>query len=598
MASSDPSPPLDSLPSEPAVRPPEISTEDGVAEEEATVEALPAEPSDASASKSAPESAPEVAAAVEAAASMESAPAETTAAETKPGEATPEKSPDAKEAGPSVDEPTLDARPSVDEPTLDAGPSVDEPTLVEVEPPAPGERVLPPLDLAPAAAAASTAKNSPKIVETDDDDVDAEWELTGDLFKVPESEKPEVISAAPAAAALLDRPWKDVDDLDDDETSVVADEKSDDDLDDDATDDLDDDDATSVVANEKPASAEAKPSGRAWKDVDDLEDDDDPSEFLPTRVLGVPAPTSVPVAGQRTLVPPPPSRSAMRSRAPGAPSLPAIPAPPTLPRSVSPHSVPPVAFDWIREQASNPAGRVKLALGALAVLLLGILPIAAFGAFAAGPLKRLFGGEEGGTLVVTVASMNHGPVDAPLVVADEILRCKESPCRISKLVPGTHFVRVSAPGYQEMAPRAVSIEADSEAALHIELARIPAPEKVAAPAAALDLDDSSVRPEALPNTPIQSTVHSASAAAVPLTQASRSAAAGSGAGEPGTLNLSSNPPSNVVLDGRPLGITPRSGIRVKPGPHQVVFIHPKHGRKNARANVKPGAVSNVSVRFR
>jgi len=589
MASSDPSPPFDSSPSEPAVRPPETPIDDGVAsEDDAAADTLLAEPSDASASKSSPELVPEVAEAAPAKpeseraspelalADAESARVETEAAEAKPGEATPVKSPDADDTGLSVDEPTLDAGPSVDEPTLDPGPSVDEPTLVEVGPSAPGERVLPPLDLAPAVATASPAEKSPKVVEIDDDDVDdAEWELTGDLFSVPESEKPDVVSGPPPAAALLERPWKDVDDLDDD-------------------------DATSVVANEKPAPAEAKPAGeRAWKDVDDLEDDDDdPSEFLPTRVLGVPAPTSVPTGGQRTLVPPPPSRGATRSRSPAALSLPAIPPPPTLPRSVGPHSVPPVAFDWIRERASNRAGRVTLALGALAVLLLGILPIAAFGAFVAGPLKRLFGGEEGGTLVVTVASMNHGPIDAPLVVADEILRCKESPCRISKLTPGTHFVRVSAPGYQEMAPRAVSIEADSEAALHIELARIPAPEKVAAPAAPLDLDDPSVRPEALPSTPIQSTVHSASAAAAPLTATGRSAAVGSASGEPGTLNLSSNPPSNVVLDGRPLGITPRSGIRVKPGPHQVVFIHPKHGRKNARANVKPGAVSNVSVRFR
>jgi hypothetical protein len=64
------------------------------------------------------------------------------------------------------------------------------------------------------------------------------------------------------------------------------------------------------------------------------------------------------------------------------------------------------------------------------------------------------------------------------------------------------------------------------------------------------------------------------------------------------LNLSSSPPSSVVLDGRPLGVTPRSAIKVKPGAHSVVFIHPKLGRKSARANVKPGGTSNVSVRFR
>jgi hypothetical protein len=354
-----------------------------------------------------------------------------------------------------------------------------------------------------------------------------------------------------------------------------------------------------VVAPAAPA-ADAKPGGaRPWKDVDDLEDDDDdPSEYLPTRVLGVPAPTSVPVPGQRTLVPPPPSRGAVRSRSPASFSLPAIPPPPTLPRSVAP-SVPPVAFDWIRERASGRRGKLTLALGGLLILLVGVLPAVAFGAFVVGSAKRLFGSDNGG-LVVTVAGTNHGPVDSSMiVVVDEVTRCQASPCRISDLNRGTHFVRVSAPGYQEMAPRAVSIEKGSEAALHIELARVPQPQQMAAREQPLDLDDPRLRAEAQPAARSEVTQPAATrAAALSNASASTSTRSASVGSEPGTLNLSSNPPSNVVLDGRPLGITPRAGIRVKPGAHQVVFIHPKHGRKSARANVKPGAVSNVSVRFR
>src|SRR5262249_29880611 len=35
----------------------------------------------------------------------------------------------------------------------------------------------------------------------------------------------------------------------------------------------------------------------------------------------------------------------------------------------------------------------------------------------------------------------------------------------------------------------------------------------------------------------------------------------------GTLNLNSIPVSNVILDGRPLGPTPKAGVSVAPGPH-------------------------------
>jgi hypothetical protein len=65
----------------------------------------------------------------------------------------------------------------------------------------------------------------------------------------------------------------------------------------------------------------------------------------------------------------------------------------------------------------------------------------------------------------------------------------------------------------------------------------------------------------------------------------------------GKLNVSSNPPSNAILDGRPLGPTPRSGISVTPGAHTVVFVHPQHGRKQVSVNVAAGKTANASVRF-
>lgn len=64
-----------------------------------------------------------------------------------------------------------------------------------------------------------------------------------------------------------------------------------------------------------------------------------------------------------------------------------------------------------------------------------------------------------------------------------------------------------------------------------------------------------------------------------------------------TLNLNSNPVSMVILDGKPIGQTPRVGVAVTAGTHSVVFVSPTKGRKRASATVAAGASKNVSVRF-
>lgn len=65
----------------------------------------------------------------------------------------------------------------------------------------------------------------------------------------------------------------------------------------------------------------------------------------------------------------------------------------------------------------------------------------------------------------------------------------------------------------------------------------------------------------------------------------------------GTLNINSIPQSNVLLDGRPLGKTPRAGVSVPAGSHTVVFIHPEHGRKQVSVNVGSGKTATAAVRF-
>jgi serine/threonine-protein kinase len=94
---------------------------------------------------------------------------------------------------------------------------------------------------------------------------------------------------------------------------------------------------------------------------------------------------------------------------------------------------------------------------------------------------------------------------------------------------------------------------------------------------------------------------SRSAPAAPRAAAPRAAApvaaAPKASATTGTLNINSNPVSNVILDGRPLGPTPKIGVSVSPGSHTVIFAHPEHGRKAKSVNVTAGKTSSVVVRF-
>lgn len=63
------------------------------------------------------------------------------------------------------------------------------------------------------------------------------------------------------------------------------------------------------------------------------------------------------------------------------------------------------------------------------------------------------------------------------------------------------------------------------------------------------------------------------------------------------LNLNSIPVSSVILDGRPLGPTPKIGISVSPGTHTVVFVHAQFGRKVQTVTVEAGETKTAAVRF-
>jgi serine/threonine-protein kinase len=66
----------------------------------------------------------------------------------------------------------------------------------------------------------------------------------------------------------------------------------------------------------------------------------------------------------------------------------------------------------------------------------------------------------------------------------------------------------------------------------------------------------------------------------------------------GTLNVNSLPLSNVLIDGRPYGSTPKTDISLPAGSHTVTFVHPDLGRKSVTVTIEPGKSATAAVRFK
>lgn len=65
----------------------------------------------------------------------------------------------------------------------------------------------------------------------------------------------------------------------------------------------------------------------------------------------------------------------------------------------------------------------------------------------------------------------------------------------------------------------------------------------------------------------------------------------------GELRLNSIPPSAIVIDGRPIGSTPKANVHLSPGSHNVTFIHPELGKRKLLVLVESGKSQTLSVKF-
>ncbi|HEX7670893.1 MAG TPA: carboxypeptidase regulatory-like domain-containing protein, partial [Polyangiaceae bacterium] len=63
------------------------------------------------------------------------------------------------------------------------------------------------------------------------------------------------------------------------------------------------------------------------------------------------------------------------------------------------------------------------------------------------------------------------------------------------------------------------------------------------------------------------------------------------------LNINSIPVTNVILNGRPIGATPKVGVQVTPGPQTVVFVHATLGRKVQTGTVGEGETKTFMAKL-
>jgi len=64
--------------------------------------------------------------------------------------------------------------------------------------------------------------------------------------------------------------------------------------------------------------------------------------------------------------------------------------------------------------------------------------------------------------------------------------------------------------------------------------------------------------------------------------------------ETATLDVYGNPPTPILLDGKPIGTTPISGYKVSPGSHDVTFVDELSGNRTMSVEVSPGEARAVT----
>ncbi|MEO6601635.1 MAG: PEGA domain-containing protein [Polyangiaceae bacterium] len=165
-----------------------------------------------------------------------------------------------------------------------------------------------------------------------------------------------------------------------------------------------------------------------------------------------------------------------------------------------------------------------------------------------------------------------------LVSGSERRPLPQLPITVDISVDKPYSIVATKKGFGDFEQRVAFEDGQAERTFVVNLAAGEAP----APASTFNLATSPTPATRAPTAP----------ATTPTPAATPKAASGNG-----TISMNAIPASNVLLDGKPMGQTPRTGVSVTPGSHTVVFVNSEHGRKAKTVTVDAGKSVSVVVRF-
>lgn len=293
-------------------------------------------------------------------------------------------------------------------------------------------------------------------------------------------------------------------------------------------------------------------------------------EYYPPRPLaGVRSPV-LPAREQEALVVVPPrSEPPPELNAPSVADRPAVAPEPTH-VCVAPSTFPPPSRrPWLPRLVAQPWLALLLAVSALSIMALGAATLVSLGARGVAPATR----------VITAAGPDGLAITEAQVSVDGVVHCAQLPC-VLELRSARHWLTVRAEGLEPSATQEVITAQEPGGRVHFDLARrSTAP----LPTASLPVEAGGVRVVRAPEAPLpppepaqprneSSTAAPPAPAAALAPRVPRPAPARTASATTARLNINSVPAANIVLNGRPLGQTPKLGVRVSPGAHTVVFV--------------------------
>lgn len=176
-----------------------------------------------------------------------------------------------------------------------------------------------------------------------------------------------------------------------------------------------------------------------------------------------------------------------------------------------------------------------------------------------------------------------------------------TPLSVRGLSPGKHGLKLLGSSRYVPLETELELPADRVFVFEPKLEPVPEPVAVAVDDLARSPRANEVAPATAPATPATAALpwlraHVPATAPVAAANVDLDTPEAKATSESVTLSVRSSPPSNVVVDGRPLGSTPRE-VAVTPGDHSVVFVHPSKGRKSVRVRATAGKPAVASVDF-